>query len=136
MLDEIGLLDERYFLYAEDIELCLRAMRAGWHLFINLDIASTQGVSTSLGGRRNPAYYYYITRNTLLLISERLTGLTRLLSLGCFAFQTAARYLAWTVLRRRRLAQAVFMGVQDFMRGHYGQAPESLHSRLSQDEEC
>lgn len=29
-LDEVGLLDERYFMYAEDLEWCWRARRHGW----------------------------------------------------------------------------------------------------------
>ena len=30
MLDQIGLLDERYFMFSEEIDLCARAHRAGW----------------------------------------------------------------------------------------------------------
>lgn len=32
MLDRIGLLDERMYMFYEDIELCLRARRRGWHV--------------------------------------------------------------------------------------------------------
>lgn len=32
VLEQIGLLDERYFLYGEDMEFCLRARRAGWEV--------------------------------------------------------------------------------------------------------
>lgn len=32
MITDIGLMDEGYFLYFEDVELCLRARRAGWDL--------------------------------------------------------------------------------------------------------
>jgi GT2 family glycosyltransferase len=31
-LEEVGLLDERFFTYAEDIDWCLRARRAGWRV--------------------------------------------------------------------------------------------------------
>ena len=33
MLDEIGLLDERFFFFAEDAEYCLRARRHGWGVY-------------------------------------------------------------------------------------------------------
>ncbi len=33
LLDEIGLLDERYFLYFEEVDFCLQAKRAGWKVF-------------------------------------------------------------------------------------------------------
>ena len=33
MLDEIGFLDEDFFIYVEDVDLCYRAHRAGWKVF-------------------------------------------------------------------------------------------------------
>ena len=32
-LDEIGLLDDRYFMYTEEVDLCYRLMEAGWQLW-------------------------------------------------------------------------------------------------------
>lgn len=32
-LDQIGLLDEKYFMYSEEVDLCYRLWSAGWHLF-------------------------------------------------------------------------------------------------------
>lgn len=33
MLDEIGFFDERYYMYFEEVDLCLRAQKAGWKSF-------------------------------------------------------------------------------------------------------
>jgi GT2 family glycosyltransferase len=33
LLDEIGLLDEEYFMYTEDVDLCYRAHAAGWEVW-------------------------------------------------------------------------------------------------------
>jgi N-acetylglucosaminyl-diphospho-decaprenol L-rhamnosyltransferase len=33
MLDQLGLFDERFYLYYEETDLCLRAKRAGWKIF-------------------------------------------------------------------------------------------------------
>ena len=32
-LDEAGLLDEEYFMYSEDLDLCTRLTNSGWHLY-------------------------------------------------------------------------------------------------------
>jgi len=33
VLDQVGLLDENYFMYSEEVDLCYRIQRAGWRLF-------------------------------------------------------------------------------------------------------
>lgn len=33
LLEEIGILDEHYFMYYEDVDLCLRARQAGWKVY-------------------------------------------------------------------------------------------------------
>lgn len=33
ILDQIGFLDDDYFIYSEEVDLCLRLQRAGWHLY-------------------------------------------------------------------------------------------------------
>jgi N-acetylglucosaminyl-diphospho-decaprenol L-rhamnosyltransferase len=33
VLDEVGFLDEDYFIYSEEVDLCYRIQRAGWRLF-------------------------------------------------------------------------------------------------------
>ena len=32
-LDQVGLLDERYFMYTEEVDLCYRLAQAGWGLW-------------------------------------------------------------------------------------------------------
>lgn len=32
-LDEVGLLDEEYFMFSEEVDLCTRLTQSGWHLF-------------------------------------------------------------------------------------------------------
>ncbi len=35
VIDEIGLMDEDYFMYTEDTDFCYRAKKAGWKIFFN-----------------------------------------------------------------------------------------------------
>jgi GT2 family glycosyltransferase len=55
VLDQVGLLDENYFMYSEEIDLCFRMQRAGWHLFwvahaqvVHFGGQSTQQVPTEM----------------------------------------------------------------------------------------
>jgi N-acetylglucosaminyl-diphospho-decaprenol L-rhamnosyltransferase len=48
-LDDVGGWDERYFMYMEDVDLCLRLRRAGWRVAYEPSgaVVHTQGASTS-----------------------------------------------------------------------------------------
>lgn len=52
-LRQVGLLDEAYFAYHEDVEWCLRARAAGWHLFYEpfARVYHRGSASTGVGGR-------------------------------------------------------------------------------------
>jgi N-acetylglucosaminyl-diphospho-decaprenol L-rhamnosyltransferase len=52
-LDEVGMLDERFFLYAEEVDLFKRLREAGWSIVFTpeLEIVHEQGVSTGRSRR-------------------------------------------------------------------------------------
>lgn len=47
VLEKIGLFDERFFLYFEDLDFCLRAREAGFTIHINPDVIAEHRVSVS-----------------------------------------------------------------------------------------
>ncbi|MEQ9692715.1 glycosyltransferase family 2 protein [Shimia sp. SDUM112013] len=71
LLEVIGLFDERFFLYFEETDLCLRARRAGWTTVYVRDSEVTHIGSVSTGMKtwsRMPTYWfdsrrYYFTMN-------------------------------------------------------------------------
>ncbi|WP_417586781.1 glycosyltransferase [Pararhodobacter oceanensis] len=71
VLDEIGLFDERFFLYFEETDLCLRATRAGWAMEYVVESRVMHIGSVSTGMRdwaRVPDYWfasrrYYFEKN-------------------------------------------------------------------------
>lgn len=65
VIDQIGLLNQNYFLYLEDLEFCQRAKRAGWRIVFDPSIKIWHKVSQSsgIGSSLND---YFITRNRLL----------------------------------------------------------------------
>jgi GT2 family glycosyltransferase len=54
-LDQVGMLDESYFMYAEETDLCFRAHRAGWevHYAPVGEIVHTGGGSSRLAKEKN-----------------------------------------------------------------------------------
>lgn len=66
MIEEVGMLDESYFHFCEDVDLCLRAERAGWKVTLaprarlRHKVSATTGVSS-------PAFLYYNLRSRLTL---------------------------------------------------------------------
>ncbi|HVE94469.1 MAG TPA: glycosyltransferase family 2 protein [Acidimicrobiales bacterium] len=52
-LDTVGLFDERYFLYAEDIDWCRRARQAGWECWINPAAVATHAGSAAVSSAGN-----------------------------------------------------------------------------------
>ena len=71
VLDEIGLFDERFFLYYEETDLCRRAKLAGWptHYVRESEVTHIGSVSTGMKViKRMPRYWfdsrlYYFTKN-------------------------------------------------------------------------
>lgn len=66
VIDEIGLLNENYFLYLEDVEFCHRARMKGWRIMFDPRPKIYHKVSQS-SGIGSPLNDYFITRNRLIL---------------------------------------------------------------------
>lgn len=61
MLLEVGLLDDAYFMYWEDLDLGERARRAGWQvLLVPTAVVWHQGSAST--GEESPAKWYYMAR--------------------------------------------------------------------------
>jgi len=65
VVEQIGLMDERYFMYYEDIDYCRRARAAGWTVHheprarvVHLRGGSSSVKSDAASRRRLPRYYY------------------------------------------------------------------------------
>ncbi len=73
VLETVGLLDEGYFLYFEEVDFCLRAARAGWRCWyepasrvVHLVGQSTGVTDVKRGRRRLPTYWFDSRRRFFL----------------------------------------------------------------------
>lgn len=58
-----GLLDEKYFIYAEDVDLMYRAKLAGYKIWYEASLNLQHKVSITTGGILSATGFYYNTRN-------------------------------------------------------------------------
>jgi|DewCreStandDraft_1066081.scaffolds.fasta_scaffold00108_99 GT2 family glycosyltransferase len=69
MLDEIGLFDERFGSYLEDVDLAWRARLAGWRC-LYVPAAVVRHAHSATGGEGSPFKNYYLGRNKLWCIAK------------------------------------------------------------------
>jgi GT2 family glycosyltransferase len=99
MLQQIGLLDEGLYTYFDDVDLCLRAHRAGWEIWYVPESAviHLEGASTGIVRRvvkRRPDYWFQARRRFFLKHHGALyTALADAAFLLGFAFWRVRRWV-------------------------------------------
>jgi GT2 family glycosyltransferase len=114
---KVGLLDERYFIYAEDADWCLRARAAGYELLFVPTARLWHRVSASSGGAMNPWKVYQRLRANLTLWSRNARGLARLTWLPSLLAQQAAYAALLLVRGHAAAAWSVPRALLDALRG-------------------
>jgi hypothetical protein len=121
-LEDIGLFDERYFAYCEEVDLALRARAAGWRVGLVWGAV----VSNSQLPARAVADYLQV-RNTLLLVRERFgrypAGVRCVLA-GFGALGRAIREPRRAFVHFRLEGRAI----ADYLRGRFGPPPPEVWS--------
>ncbi|MEX2574480.1 MAG: hypothetical protein WD317_09295 [Balneolaceae bacterium] len=64
-LREVGLPDERFFLYFEEVDWCMRVKREGWSIAVLKDLAAGQKISD-----KGENYLYYFSRSWFLFLHK------------------------------------------------------------------
>lgn len=86
---DVGLFDEDYDIYAEDLDFCLRAQEKGYGVWLVPQAIAEHKVSLSTGvagsNLMTPYRSYFYGRNMLMLVRKRMTGLR---FASCFLGQT------------------------------------------------
>jgi N-acetylglucosaminyl-diphospho-decaprenol L-rhamnosyltransferase len=82
MLDKIGLMDDGFFLYFEDVEFCRRALKAGWEIVhnpkarvVHLRGGSSPVKKNTIARKRLP-HYFYLSRNRYFYLAYGRLGMT------------------------------------------------------------
>ena len=84
VIRKIGLFDEDYYIYFEDVDICLRARRAGFRIVYVPEAWSWHKGSSVIG--RGLRAYYYVQRNLMRLAIKNFDVPYMLSSLFCWLF--------------------------------------------------
>lgn len=134
MIEEIGLLESKYYLNFEDVEWGVRANRNGFKVLYAPKAIMWHKVSATLG-LASPANTYYMTRNALLFFWENAHSfLERWWVVLQIIFRTLRSVVAWTLKSKYRektykqKSKANILALRDFTLGHYGEMGKDVNN--------
>lgn len=151
VFEDVGLLNEDYFLTFEETDWCYRARAKGHKCIFIPEARLWHKVSSSFGGEESPLVSYFIARNKLLWAKTHLGPADRKrlhrqtfrmlrhiiwppLSLAAVEASLARRWLwslsSWWKTLRSNISnpvnQAILMGLRDYWLGRFGNSPDSV----------
>jgi len=112
ILKEIGLLDESYFMYVEDLDYSYRVWKSGYKLYY---VSSSQiyhkvGASSGKEVSEFSAYWYY--RNSLSFRLNKLTGMYKISSLLYYFLRLPYLTLKWS-FKKPKIVRSLLNGMKD-----------------------
>ncbi len=120
VVNEVGILDERFFAYYEEVEWCVRMQRAGYHILFVPQSKVWHKISPE-AREASPQVHYYMTRNRLLFLHLTRAPLRARL---WTAFSYARTLLSWRIKPKWRYKapqrQAMWQAIWDYGHGRLG----------------
>ena len=103
MIDEVGFLDEDFFLIHEDTDLNLRAMLYGWKVLYVPEAIVLHKVSSSIGNNRSDTSVYYNLRNSEFVRIKNIPFFLFLRYLPIFFLGMVYEFFLFVVKRRKTI---------------------------------
>ncbi|MEZ4867720.1 MAG: glycosyltransferase family 2 protein [Caldilineaceae bacterium] len=123
VIEQVGMIDARFFYYWEETEWCVRAGKAGWQI-LHVPQAKLWHKGVQRNYRPKPAVTYYSTRNRLLLLAKHHAPLMVQVAVWGQLLRTMVSWTVkpkWRAMREHR--NAMWHGMSDFLRQRWGQMP-------------
>jgi GT2 family glycosyltransferase len=120
VVEKVGMLDPRFFLYYEETEWCVRVRRAGYEI-LHVPASKIWHKISPVAREASPMVHYYMTRNRLLFL--RLSDAS-LVTWANTYIEYARTLLSWRLRPRwrgkARQRQAMLQAIRDFSRRRFG----------------
>lgn len=127
VIQKIGMLDEKYFLYFEDADYCMKARRAGYSLAIVPDALAYHRVSTTTGELGTAVLLYYHYRNAHLFNQKNAPWPIKI-SLPFWSFWIIIKQFLKIIFTpsKRQISYYILRGVGDFYKRRFGKYNDEL----------
>lgn len=109
-LNDIGLLDERFFMYLDDIEYSNRVLKKGYSMIY---VPNSIIYHKVLDEKESAFKVYYSVRNRLLLIKQTSTGINRFVAKIYFIIVITIKLGVWFFFKKDFFYAAKY-GLQDY----------------------
>ena len=122
VITDVGIMDDQFFIYFDDIDFIARAIRKRFKIKFVPNAIIYHRESSSTGGAESPLTVYYQARNRLYfcLKHNRRRPDRLIFSLSYFVVTRSIRAIQHILRGKPILARAIFRGSVDFLFGRMG----------------
>jgi len=117
LLTQVGMFDAQYFAYMEDVDLCLRARRGGFEVWLVGEVAVLHATSQATGGGYNPRRKYMMGVNSIWFLRRHAHAGHWLRFVVFDVLSLPFLWLAGLFRGRGRAVAAKALGILDGLRG-------------------
>lgn len=117
VINKVGFLEEKYFLYYEDTDYCIRIKKLGYRILYIPKAKMYHKVTASSGGVESSSYIYYLNRNRLYF-NKKYNNKKRYLVYIVFAY--LYKIIKWMLKGKFELIKALNLAISDYKKGTIG----------------
>ena len=125
IIQKLGILDEKFFLYYEDVEYSLRARKKQVTIWYCAEALVYHKVNGATFGNERPDSAYYIARNWLICNQKWMSKGRFALFLCYFVFNRVAWIMIWIVRGQLPNIFSTIDAIKDYKRDLFGQYPKN-----------
>jgi len=118
VIDRIGVLDSRFFIYYEESDWCARAIKAGYKVYFVPKAKIAHKVSVTFGNKTPKGHYLY-TRNLALFMVKNNKLLPLVTFFVFYLCKIFLRVILFYFTGKKRESRAIMMGLTDFLKHNF-----------------